>query len=101
MTAEDARTSPSLALARRILAVGLFAGVLALLLVNDRGTSQSVTTTVSFDTPAPPGGPGPFDGVFGGIDFGAVSWGFAKTEALQEASPTVMFERVSDIARLI
>jgi phosphoglycolate phosphatase len=36
-----------------------------------------------------------------GIDFGAVSWGFAKTEALQEASPTVMFERVSDIARLI
>jgi phosphoglycolate phosphatase len=36
-----------------------------------------------------------------GIDFGAVSWGFANTEALQEASPTVMFERVSDIARLI
>src|ERR1700704_5286397 len=64
MRAEDARTSPSLALARRILAVGLFAGVLALLLVNDRGTSQSVTTTVSFDTPAPPGGPGPLDGVF-------------------------------------
>jgi phosphoglycolate phosphatase len=36
-----------------------------------------------------------------GIDFGAVSWGFAKTEALQAASPIVMFERVSDIARLI
>jgi phosphoglycolate phosphatase len=36
-----------------------------------------------------------------GIDFGAVSWGFAKTEALQKAAPIVMFERVSDIARLI
>lgn len=36
-----------------------------------------------------------------GIDFGAVSWGFAKTEALREASPILMFERVSDIARLI
>ena len=36
-----------------------------------------------------------------GIDFGAVSWGFARTEALQEASPILMFERVSDIARLI
>jgi phosphoglycolate phosphatase len=36
-----------------------------------------------------------------GIDFGAVSWGFAKTEALQEASPVLMFERVSDISKLI
>jgi phosphoglycolate phosphatase len=36
-----------------------------------------------------------------GIDFGAVSWGFAKTEALREAAPILMFERVSDIARLI
>jgi phosphoglycolate phosphatase len=36
-----------------------------------------------------------------GIDFGAVSWGFAKTEALQKTSPILMFERVSDIARLI
>src|SRR5205807_892462 len=68
------RMSPSLALARRILAVGLFAGVLALLLVNGRGTPQSVTTTVNFDTPAPPGGPGPFGGVFEGIDFGTGQW---------------------------
>jgi phosphoglycolate phosphatase len=36
-----------------------------------------------------------------GIDFGAVCWGFAKTEALQAASPVLMFERVSDISRLI
>jgi phosphoglycolate phosphatase len=36
-----------------------------------------------------------------GIDFGAVSWGYAKTEALQQAAPVLMFERVSDISRLI
>jgi phosphoglycolate phosphatase len=36
-----------------------------------------------------------------GIDFGAVSWGFASTEALQDVSPVLMFERVSDISRLI
>src|SRR5438876_3336677 len=37
--------------------------------VHDRGAPAAVTT-VNFDTPAPPGGPGPLDGVFGGIDFG-------------------------------
>jgi phosphoglycolate phosphatase len=36
-----------------------------------------------------------------GIDFGAVSWGFARTEALQDVSPAFLFERVSDISRLI
>jgi phosphoglycolate phosphatase len=36
-----------------------------------------------------------------GIDFGAVSWGYAKTEALRQASPVLMFERVADISRLI
>jgi phosphoglycolate phosphatase len=36
-----------------------------------------------------------------GIDFGAVCWGFANAEALQEASPALMFDRVSDIAKLI
>src|SRR5256885_535736 len=65
---------PKDAPSRTILAVGLLAGVLALLLVNGRGTPQSVTTTVNFDTPAPPGGPGPFGGVFEGIDFGTGQW---------------------------
>ena len=36
-----------------------------------------------------------------GIDFGAVSWGYAKTEALRQASPVLMFERVADIPKLI
>jgi hypothetical protein len=36
--------------------------------------TTTTTTTVSFDTPAPPGGPGPFDGVFQGIDFGTGQW---------------------------
>jgi phosphoglycolate phosphatase len=36
-----------------------------------------------------------------GIDFGAVSWGYTKAEALQEISPDLMFERVSDISRLV
>jgi Tol biopolymer transport system component len=37
--------------------------------------ATSVTTTmVNFDTPAPPGGPGPLEGVFQGIDFGAGQW---------------------------
>ena len=37
--------------------------------------ATSVTTTrVNFDTPAPPGGPGPLDGVFQGIDFGTGQW---------------------------
>src|SRR5205823_14517869 len=66
--------SPSLALARRTVAVGLLAGLLALLLVNDRGVPQSATTTVNFDTPAPPGGPGPLGGVSQGIDFGTGQW---------------------------
>src|SRR3989440_5253716 len=68
---------PKDAPSRTILAVGLLAGLLALLLVNDRGTPQSVTTTVNFDTPAPPGGPGPFDGVFQGIDFGTGQWAWS------------------------
>src|SRR5439155_16385997 len=42
--------------------------------VHDRGAPAAVTTTVNFDTPAPPGGPGPLDGVFGGIDFGTGQW---------------------------
>ena len=36
-----------------------------------------------------------------GIDFGAVCWGYAKPEALQQASPVLVFESVADIARLI
>ncbi len=32
------------------------------------------TTTVNFDTPAPPHGPGALDGVFEGIDFGTGQW---------------------------
>jgi photosystem II stability/assembly factor-like uncharacterized protein len=36
--------------------------------------SGAVTTTVNFDTPAPPGHPGPLDGVFEGIDFGTGQW---------------------------
>jgi WD40 repeat protein len=42
--------------------------------VRDRGAPAAVTTTVNFDSPAPPGGPGPLDGVFQGIDFGAGQW---------------------------
>jgi phosphoglycolate phosphatase len=34
-----------------------------------------------------------------GIDFGAVCWGFATAEALQETSPVLMF--VSDISKLV
>src|SRR5207249_3466750 len=34
----------------------------------------TTTTTVSFDSPAPPGGPGPLDGVFQGIDFSIGRW---------------------------
>jgi len=29
---------------------------------------------VNFDTPTPPGGPGPLDGVFEGIAFGTGQW---------------------------
>jgi phosphoglycolate phosphatase len=36
-----------------------------------------------------------------GIDFGAVRWGSAKPEALQQASPVLVFESVADTARLI
>ena len=37
-------------------------------------TLAQVTTTVNFDTPPPPGWPGPLDGAFGGIDFGTGQW---------------------------
>lgn len=36
-----------------------------------------------------------------GIDFGAVSWGFAQREALTAISPTLIFDSVEDIPRLI
>jgi phosphoglycolate phosphatase len=36
-----------------------------------------------------------------GIDFGAVSWGFAKPEVLRQASPVLVFDSVAAIARLI
>jgi phosphoglycolate phosphatase len=36
-----------------------------------------------------------------GIDFGAVSWGFAKPEALRRAAPVLMFDSVAAISRLI
>jgi len=36
-----------------------------------------------------------------GIDFGAVSWGYARTEALRQTSPVLVFDSVSAIARLI
>jgi phosphoglycolate phosphatase len=36
-----------------------------------------------------------------GIDFGAVSWGYAKPEALRQASPVLVFDRVADIPSLI
>ena len=42
--------------------------------VRDRGAPAADTATVSFDSPAPPGGPGPLDGVFEGIDFGTGQW---------------------------
>src|SRR5438067_1693678 len=45
--------------------------------VHDRGAPATVTTTVSFDAPAPPGGPGPFGGVFEGIDFGTGQWAWS------------------------
>jgi hypothetical protein len=38
------------------------------------GGPAAGTTTVNFDTPAPPGGPGPLDGEFEGIDFGTGQW---------------------------
>jgi len=36
-----------------------------------------------------------------GIDFGAVSWGYARLEALRRTSPVLVFDSVEDIARLI
>ena len=44
--------------------------------VHDRGAPATVTTTVNFDSPAPPGG-GPLDGVFQGIDFGIGQWAWS------------------------
>lgn len=36
-----------------------------------------------------------------GIDFGAVSWGYASREALKQLSPVLVFDSVADIARLV
>ena len=36
-----------------------------------------------------------------GIDFGAVSWGYNRPEALRAIGPALMFDRVADIVRLI
>ena len=36
-----------------------------------------------------------------GIDFGAVSWGYARPEALQQLSPALVFDSVADISRLV
>ena len=36
-----------------------------------------------------------------GIDFGAVSWGYARLGALRQASPVLVFDSVADICRLI
>ena len=33
-----------------------------------------------------------------GIDFGAVSWGYARPEALQQLSPVLVFDSVADIS---
>jgi hypothetical protein len=35
------------------------------------------------------------------IDFGAVSWGYARLEALRRTSPVLVFDSVEDIAQLI
>jgi WD40 repeat protein len=44
----------------------------------DFSVATSVTTTtVNFDSPAPPGGPGSLDGVFAGIDFGIGQWAWS------------------------
>lgn len=36
-----------------------------------------------------------------GIDFGAVSWGYARPEALRALSPVLVFDSVADLSRLI
>jgi len=36
-----------------------------------------------------------------GIDFGAVSWGYARPEALRRLSPALVFDSVADISRLV
>jgi photosystem II stability/assembly factor-like uncharacterized protein len=51
------------------LYAGTTTGVFAL-----QQTTVSGATTVSFDAPTPPGGPGPLDGVFEGSDFGTGQW---------------------------
>jgi len=45
--------------------------------VHDRRAPAPTTTTVSFDSPAPPGGPGPLNGVFAGINFGTGQWAWS------------------------
>lgn len=36
-----------------------------------------------------------------GIDFGAVSWGYARPEALRALAPVLVFDSVADISRLV
>jgi phosphoglycolate phosphatase len=36
-----------------------------------------------------------------GIDFGAVSWGYASRDALKRLSPVLVFDSVADISRLV
>jgi phosphoglycolate phosphatase len=36
-----------------------------------------------------------------GIDFGAVSWGYARPETLRAVSPVLVFDSVADISRLV
>jgi phosphoglycolate phosphatase len=36
-----------------------------------------------------------------GIDFGAVSWGYARPEAMKQLSPAVVFDSVADISRRV
>ena len=36
-----------------------------------------------------------------GIDFGAVSWGYARGEALERLAPALRFDSVADISRLV
>ena len=57
MRTEDARTSPSPAPSRRVLAAGLLAGVLALL-TTPAGASAGTTERVSLDSAGRPGNDG-------------------------------------------
>jgi phosphoglycolate phosphatase len=36
-----------------------------------------------------------------GIDFAAVSWGYARVEALREFQPVTVFDRVADIPAFV